>query len=70
MSHWNPATERNRAAATVTYCELQLRRAHEDARRAGETFRRAMRGIEEAEAALGHDTRRLDRMSTSMSRRS
>jgi GAF domain-containing protein len=62
MTAWHPGSEQERTSATVTQREGQLRRAQEHARRAGETLRRALRGVEEAESVLGEAKRRLDRM--------
>lgn len=66
MTDCHPVSERERASATVTHFAGQLRRAQEQARCAGETFRRALRGVEEVEGALGEATRRLDRMEGSL----
>lgn len=68
MTAGHPGSERERASATVTRCEGQLRHAQEHARRAGERLRRALRGVEEAEGALGEAARRLDCMESSMTR--
>jgi hypothetical protein len=61
MSAWHPVSEQERDRATFTRCEGQLRQAQEQARRAGEALRKALRGMTEAEDALGEATRRLDR---------
>jgi hypothetical protein len=62
MTNGYPVSEQERAGATVTQCEGQLRQAQEHARRAGEMLRRAHRVVEEAVGALGVATQRLDRM--------
>ncbi|MEO8636841.1 MAG: hypothetical protein ABI587_16315 [Gemmatimonadales bacterium] len=62
MSDRNPVSEQERAVVTVREHELQLRRARENVRRAGEMLRRAIRTAEEAEGELGIAARRLDRM--------
>ena len=61
MTTWHPNSERERTDATVSQCEGDLRLAHERARSAGETLRRALRGVEEAEEAFRLATRRLGR---------
>jgi hypothetical protein len=70
MTEWTLVSEQEqeRAIAAVTQCELQLRRARENVRRAGEMLRRAIRGVEHAEAALGDATRRRDRMELPMTK--
>ncbi len=60
MSAWHPTSEQERDRATLTRCEGQLRQAREQARRADEALRKALRGIAEAEDALGRATRRMD----------
>jgi hypothetical protein len=66
MSAWHPDSERERASAAVTRCAGQLRQAREHARSAGETLRRAVRGVGEAEGVLEEAARRLDRVESSM----
>jgi hypothetical protein len=68
MPDRNLVSERERAIATVTHCELQLRRAHENVRCVGDLFRRALRTSENAEGELGDATRRLVRMEARMAR--
>lgn len=62
MTNGYPVSEQERAGATVTQCQGQLRQAQEHARRAVEVLRRAQRVVEEAAGALGMATERLDRM--------
>ena len=62
MTGWRMSPEERRASATVTLCEAQLRQARDNARRIGETLRRALRGVSDADGALGEATRRLGRM--------
>lgn len=66
MSAWHPDSERERASAAVTRCAGQLRQAQEHARRSGETLRRALREVAEAEGVLEEAARRLDRVESSM----
>jgi multidrug resistance efflux pump len=61
MSAWHPVSEEERARATLTRCEGQLRQAREQGRRADEVLKKTLRGIAEAEDALAQATRRLDR---------
>ena len=62
MADRNLGPEQDRAIATVTQCELQLRRARDNVRRTGELLRRAVRTAENAQGELGDATRRLGRM--------
>ena len=62
MNNWNLVLDQERAIATVAERALQLRRAQENAWRAGEMLRRAFRGVEDARrrpqghpAAVGRD---------------
>lgn len=64
MSAWNPVSEKERAAATVTRRGLELRLAQDEARRLGDMLRRATRAIAEAEAALGVATHWLNQTET------
>lgn len=66
MTAWQPVSERDRATASATQCEGDLREARERARRANEALRRALRGVEEAEGAFHQATRRLYRIEYSM----
>ena len=59
---------RERAAESVARCELQLRRAEESVRCAGEALRRSIRAAAEAEAELVDATRRLDRIPLPLAR--
>ena len=68
MTDLNLVSEQERAIAAVTHCSVQLRRAREDVRCAGEMLRRAIRTVEHAEGELGHATRRLGRMELAMTR--
>jgi hypothetical protein len=61
MTDRNPASEEERAIATLARCELQLRRAQETVRNTGEMLRRAVRTAENAEGEFGDATRRVDR---------
>jgi len=66
MVNGHPVTEQERASATLSECEDTLRRAREDARRAGELLRRATRGVVEAERALREATRWVGRVPRAM----
>lgn len=68
MNDRNLVSEQERAVATVTQCELQLRRAQEDVRCTGEMLRRAVRSVENAEGELDDATRRLGRMEARMAK--
>ena len=56
-------SERERVTASLNRCEADLRQARERARWAGESLRRALRGVEEAEGAFQLASRRLDGVS-------
>jgi hypothetical protein len=68
MTDRDLGVEEGRAMATVTQCEIQLRRAQEGVRRAGEVLRRAVRTAETAQGDLGDATDRLDRVQVRLTR--
>lgn len=59
MINQKPVSEQERAIATVSKHELQLRQAQDNVRCASEVLRRAVRTAERAEGELGAATRRL-----------
>ncbi len=61
-------SEQERAVASVTQRELELRQAQEGVRTAGEMLRRAIRASKAAEGDLSDAERRLDRLAVSLNR--
>lgn len=70
MMLWQPNCERDRAVAAVAECGHLLWRAQEQALRADETLRRAIRVVDEAKLSLEEASRRLGRIDASVARAS
>jgi hypothetical protein len=68
MADRNLGSEKDRAIATVTQCELELRRAQETVRCTSEMLRRAVRTAENAQGELGDAARRLGRMNSRLTK--